>query len=288
MRSLWKGAIVIGQVSIPTTAHKAAEQPDDVQLKTLHEMCGTPISQTRECSTCKFPLANDQSLTVEQSATVKAFEFAPGQFVKVTQAELDQAAGGKQLVLDRFVPTALVGPVLVDTTMYLAPSSDPLAVRAYSALLQSMQKTDSVGIGRFAYYSRERIAAVWPIEVEDVGVILGLSTLYPAHGIRVDDASAIARATTDLGAAEPTAKEIDLFAQLLGQLTVPPAFKWRATTKAYPSMLKKLLEKKRTGGEIVIAPATESVAPPDLTEALTRSVKAVRGRARKQPARAAR
>lgn len=289
MRALWKGAVVVGQVSIPVTTHKAADQADDVQLKTLHEICGTPISQTRGCSTCKFPLASDQSLTAEQSATVQAFEFAPGQFVKVTPAELEQAAGGKKLVLDRFLAREVIKPVLVDTTMFLAPSSDPLAVRAYAALLRSMEKTGRVGIGRFGYYSRERIGVVWPIDVEDIGVILGLSTLFPAHGVRSEDAGTIARTTTELGAAEPTKKEVDLFAQLLEQLTVPASFKWRTTTRVYPSMLRKLLEQKRTGGEIVIAPAAESVAPPDLTDALTRSVQAVKRRsAKKTPARAAR
>lgn len=268
---------MVGHVTVPVSLHKSADQVDDVSFKTLHAECGTPVSQERTCPTCAVKVSGE-------GATVRAFELGPGQFVKVESAELEQALAGKELVLDRFVPRELVKTAMLDTTYLVAPSSDDLrALRAYDGLLQALERTHLVGLGRLGLYSKERVAGVWPLDVEGAGVVLGLTTLFPVAGIRVADATDIHARVAGLGSAAASKQEVALFAQALEERHVPAAFQWRAIARYYPSKLRKLVEAKQKGGEIVIAPQAPSAAPQDLMDALKRSVKAAR---KKRPVRA--
>jgi DNA end-binding protein Ku len=262
MRALWNGSLSIGRVTIPVSAYKSAEHVDDLSLKTLHADCSTPLKNERWCPTC--------SMKLEAGAeTVQGFEFAPGQFVTVSRPELEQAIGAKKLKLDRTVKLTALDQPMLDETYWLGPSSDPSASHAYDALLRALEKTKRAALGRWGYYSRERVAAVRPVSIEGV-TLLGLTTLFPVEGVRVENATLIRDA---IAATPATRAEISLCAQVVEDMAVPESFRWRAVRRYYPPRLRHLLEEKQKSGKVVLAPQTDSVAPVDLEQALRESVK---------------
>lgn len=271
MRSLWKGTLVIGQVAIPLTLHKSAEQPD-ISFRSLHAACGTPITQEKRCPKCEVVIAAGQ-----WDATTRAFEFSEGQFVTITSDEISAAVGdGKQIVLDRFVPRALVQTPMLDQTYWVAPGRDQLSARAYDGLLKGFEQTGLAGLGRMGLFSKERLVAVWPVEAEGVGRIVGLTTLFPVAGIRTEEATEIRTQFDMLGAASATKAEVDLFAQAMQQRMVPAAFRWRSVARWHPNRLRELVDAKVKGGEFVVTPEAPAIAPRDLLDALQRSVKKAR------------
>lgn len=271
MRSTWKGALVVGKVSIPIDLFLSAEHVDDISFRSLHLDCGTPITTQRRCPACDVGDGSEGGLE-----TTQGFEFAEGQFVKIDREEISKAIAGDQLVLDRFIPSVLIKAAMIDTTYLVGPSKDPAAAHAYDALLGALEKTSLVGLGRIGMSTRERIAAVWPIDVDGAGQLIGLTTLYPVEALRVDDAATIHDRIEALGALAATSEEVELFAELLETRSAAATFRWRAVKRFYPSRIRELVEQKRAGGEIVVAPTVVATAPLDLRDALTKSVKATR------------
>lgn len=273
MRATWKGALVVGKVQIPIGLYKSADHVDDVSFTTLHEPCGMPIAfGGRRCPTCDVALAG------EDAKTVSGFEISEGVFVRVTPADIASVLVGDRVELDRFVTTALLDAPLVDTTYLVGPDKDPAAAHAYDALQRALRKTGLAGLGRIGIGQRERIVAVRTIKVDGAGELIGLSTLYAVDGVRSRDAREIHDRIENLGPLAASKDEVDLFAELLEQRLVGPAFRWRAVKRYYPSKLQELVESKRAGGEITVAPQVSATAPLDLSDALKKSIKRQRAR----------
>lgn len=266
----------MGKVSIPIGLYLSAKHVDDVAFKTLHEKCGTPISfGARRCDTCDIELVADD----ENSATVSGFEISEGQYVRISKEDIASVLVGDRLELDRFLDTCRIDPTMIDTTYLVGPGKDPAAAHAYDALLKALRKTELAGVGRIGMGQRERVAAVWPVRVEGAGTLIGLSTLYAVDGIRMLDAAAIHDRIDALGTLAANSQEVDLFADLMRQKLVGTAFRWRAIKRYYPSKLAELVEAKRAGGEVVIAPQVADVAPLDLVAALNKSLRKQRVKA---------
>lgn len=264
---------MIGSVTVPVSLHKAAGHLDDIVLRQIHARCGTPIAQDRACPACevKIPAGADDQLT-------RAVEVGEGVFVELGRDELEEALGGREVVLTRFAPEVLLRPEQLDTTYWVAPARDALSRRAYDGLARALRQGHLVGLGRLALSTRERVAAVRAIDVDGAGWIIALTTLFPAAGIRAGDAAEIRQAVESLGAARATEEEVDLFVQALEQRHVPSAFRWTATQRWFPSRLRELVQAKELGGTVQFAPAADPVAPRDLAAALKKTVRASRKR----------
>lgn len=74
MRSIWKGAINFGMVTIPVKLYTATQQKD-VRFRLVHRTDGAPIVEKRFCS------AEDRE--VEWDELARGFEVSKGEFVLV-------------------------------------------------------------------------------------------------------------------------------------------------------------------------------------------------------------
>jgi len=104
-RALWSGAIAFGLVNIPVKLF-AASETKDLSFTTLHTECKTPLKRPYVCPTHNAP--------VEPKGMVKGYEFSKGQFVLITEEELDNVPveTGKAIEVSGFVDADEISPLL--------------------------------------------------------------------------------------------------------------------------------------------------------------------------------
>ena len=254
MRSIWKGSLSFGLVTIPVGL-AVAQQRQDVSFRTLHRECGTPIKQKRFC-----PL---HERDVEADELVKGWEFAKGQFVLVEEADLESVAvqRSRSIELLRFVDLGEVDPVFFDRAYYLAPAEDDVARRPYVLLLEAMRETGMAAIGRFVLWGRENLCLV---RASDGALVL--ETLYFAEDVR--SASEIRGAVEGIDVKD---EELAVARQLVESLA--GSFDPDEFVNDHRTQMREMLEAKRDGEEIVVVEEMEQAAPVvDIMDALKESL----------------
>lgn len=253
MRTIWKGSISFGLVSIPIGL-AVATQRSDIAFRTLHRECGTPIKQKRWCPT--------HEREVEAEELVKGWEFSKGQYVLVEESDLEGIAlqRSHSIEIVRFVELAEVDPIYFDRTYYLAPSDVDAQRKPYALLLEAMRSTGMAAVGKFVLWGKENLCLLRPL-----GDSLALQTLFYAEDIR-------AREEIDelVAGLKVTDAELTLATQVIQSLVgewEPADFE-----NEYRGELRTVLDAKLAGEEIA-RPEPVPVAPVvDLMEALRRSV----------------
>ena len=253
MRTIWNGSISFGLVNIPIGL-ALATQRDDISFRTLHRECGTPIKQKRWCP--------HHEREVEADELVKGWEVAKGEYVIVEEADLESVALQRSQSIDilRFVPIEQVDPVYFDRAYYLAPADAEAQRRPYVLLLRAMQDAKMAAVGKFVLWGKENLCLIRPL-----GDSLALETLYYAEDVRARDE--IDEAVGEIDVKGP---ELEMAQQLVESLVGD--FDPADYENEYRTDLRKMLEAKLEGKEIV-APEPPKEAPVvDLMEALKQSV----------------
>src|SRR5205085_3900224 len=121
------GTRSLGRVIVPVAlapATKPRARASEVNFRTLHRECGTPIRQKRWCPVHEREVGADE--------LVKGWEVAKGQFVLVEDADLEaieRQSDSRTIEIARFVKLDEVDPVYFDRTYFLVPGSAPAARR---------------------------------------------------------------------------------------------------------------------------------------------------------------
>lgn len=267
-RPTWKGVLQISLVSIPIKVFPATESSATLSFNQLHSACQTRVTQKRWCASC--------AREVPSAEIVKGFEFEPGRYVLLLDAELDavQPASTRVIDLVQFASAATLPLWAIDRAYYLAPDGpDPgPAADAYALLVEAMHgkqtRTGTVGIGTLAIYGREYVVAVTPQQ----GTLL-LYTLHHAGELRA--APYVAAPSLRAGAAARlNSAEVRLARQVIAALMRP------LTLDAFPDQyqidLRRLITAKIAGEEIVVPRRPDTPAVGNLHDALTRSLHAMK------------
>ena len=149
---------------------------------------------------------------------------------------------------------------------YLAPS-DQENTSSYALLRDALSKTNRAGIATFVMRGKEYLAAI-----RADGQVLVLETLFFADEIRDPK--------KELGTLPPksrNAKQVKMATDLVEAMSGP----WRASAyrDRYTDRVKKLVESKRRGEEVVVTESEpEATDVADLVEALRASVESARSR----------
>lgn len=250
-RSIWKGAVSFGLVTIPVGLYPATERQVEIPFRQLHKKDHAPIQYKRVCSA--------EGIEVAWPDIEKGYEYAKGQFVVITDDDLAKARvpGTQTIEIREFVPAGEIDCAYFEAPYWLAP--EKAGTKAYALLRDALAKSGRVGIATFVMREREHLAALRP-----EGRAIMLTTMRFADEIRRAD---------DLGlpaGGEHPKKEMDLALQLVDAL----AGDWRPAEyhDTYRETLAAVIQRKVEGKEIE-APATPR--PPkvtDLTEALRASL----------------
>ena len=159
-RALWSGAIAFGLVNIPVKLF-AASETKDLSFTTLHAECKTPLKRPYVCPTHNAP--------VEPKGMVKGYEFSKGQFVLITEEELDNVPveTGKAIEVSGFVDADEISPLLRERNYYLAPVE--LSVKPFELFRQALLRTGKVAVARAILWKKEQLVTIGP---QDGGLVL--------------------------------------------------------------------------------------------------------------------
>lgn len=258
-RPTWKGVLKISLVTIPIKVFPATEASSGLSFNQLHAECQSRISQKRWCGHCDREVPNDQ--------IVKGFEFEKGQYVVLLDEEFDAIAPPSTRVIDlvQFAAATDLDPMFIDRTYYVVPER-PEAAEAYVVMRAAM--AGLVGVGKLAIYGREYLVAVKPQRE-----VFVLHTLHRADGIV--NASAAIDGLLPPYALQATADQKRLAGQVLAAFHEPLSL--GDFTDEYQADLRRLIDDKIAGKEIVVPSVTEPGAVLNLKAALELSLEAVRG-----------
>ncbi|WP_409331418.1 Ku protein [Trujillonella humicola] len=257
MRSIWRGAVSFGLVSIGVKLYSATEDKD-IRFHQVHAPDGGRIKYKRVCSI--------DGEEVEYSDIAKGYELPDGQLVILTDEDFDDLPLSSRREIDvlQFVDQEEIDPIHFEKTYYLEP--DGPAVRPYVLLRDALVNAGQVAITKIAIRQRESLAA---LRVRDD--VLVLHTMRWPDEIRRPDFAFldedVAVRLQELQMAEA------LISSMSGEFD-PGEF-----TDDYREAMTALLEAKQTGGEVQPVPETADpgAAVVDLMSALRRSVEKARG-----------
>lgn len=267
-RSIWKGSITFGLISIPVKIFTAVgrEQRERIDLHLLHAKDGERIHYERRCAR--------GHKDIDWNDIVKGYEYEKGKWVEITDEDLEALDLESLRTIDvvSFAPFDQIDPMYFDKAYYVVP--DEGAIKAYRLMAEALADEGLVGVAKVAIREREHLSAI-----RIVDDLMVLTTMHWPEEIR--------DAAFDELKKRPKVqdRERKMARRLIQQLTEdfdPSRFK-----DEYHKELKKLIRKKIKGDEIVQPQATEAEPSGvvDLMEALKASVEAAKRGEKPKPAR---
>lgn len=258
----WKGLISFGLVSFPIRLYAAA-RPSRLNLHQLHSVCKTRLRQPLYCPHCER--------MVDRSEVVKGYEEEDGSYVLIPLEEIKKITPESSKVMDilSFVRQSEVDPLFFDSSYFVVPEQE--GQKAYQLLLKTLEDTRRVGISKLTMHQREYTAFLRPY---DHG--LALHTMYFAGEIRE------APGYGKTGNIKLRPQEIKLAEQLVS--TLSEEFHLEKYHDEFQEHLRELIEAKRRGKQVALAPRPHQAPVIDMMTALKRSLETT-GKGAKRPAR---
>jgi DNA end-binding protein Ku len=256
MRSIWKGAISFGLVSIPVKLYSATEEKD-VSFHQVHRADGGRIRYKRVCQT--------DGEEVPYSDIAKGFELSNGEVVVLTDDDFADLPLTTSRAIDvlEFVPLEQVDPMYFAKSYYLEP--DAAGAKPYVLLREALERSGRVALVKIALRQRESLAT---LRVRD-GVFVLEMMLWPDE-IREPDFGFL---DDDI---EVRAQELKMAESLIDSLSGD--FQPEQYADNYREALQALIEAKVEGREVVAPaePAADTGTVVDLMAALRASVEAAK------------
>lgn len=256
-RSIWKGAVSFGLVTIPVRVYGATETKD-ISFRQVHPEDGGRIRYKRVCEVCgkEIPFAE----------IAKAYETADGRMAVLTDEDFASlpSAEGKTVDVVQFVEVSQIDPTYFEKTYVL--EAEKTGIKPYILLRQSLADSGKAAVVRLALRARESLALIRPVD----DVLILHTMLWPDE---VRDTS-FAAPEGDVKVSDAEVGMAKMFIEQLSADFDPTAF-----TDTYREELEKVVEAKLEGVE---PPTEETSQRPaevvDLVAALRASVEAAKKR----------
>jgi DNA end-binding protein Ku len=252
-RAIWSGTISFGLVSIPVRLYTAT-QSHDVHFHLLHKKDGVRLQNVRWCPKDEKAVPWDE--------VVRGFEYAKGNYVPITEEDLDHLPVKTVHTVDisDFVKLEEVDPIYYDKAYYLAP--EETSAKAFVLLRQALQQTGRAAVAKVAIRDKESLCLVRPYQD-----VLSMDTLFYANEIRSTKEIAV-------NGVAVSPKEIEMAVSLIENLS--DSFDPQRYHDEYQAALKKLTDAKVAGAPLPAPPSERGEKIVDLMEALRASVEATR------------
>jgi DNA end-binding protein Ku len=254
MKTIWKGAISFGLVTIPVKVYGATEEKT-LHFNQLHAADGGRIRYKRVCSV--------DGEEVSYQDIVKGFEYEKDHYVTLTDEELEAlpVPTAHSIEIERFVESEQIDPIYFQRSYYLVP--DGTGLKAYHLLREAIGDDGKVALAKVAFREKEHLATV---RLRDN--VLVLETMYWPDEIRQ------ARFDELDEKVELRPQEIRMARSLIDSLT--DDFRPEEFHDEYRTALEDVIAKKVQGEEITYAEEAEPSKVVDLMEALRASVEAAK------------
>jgi DNA end-binding protein Ku len=258
-RSIWKGAISFGMISIPVRLYTAT-QSRDVSFNQLHADCHSRLKYKKWCPNCDREVADEE--------IVRGYQYKKDHYAVLTDADLEKlpVASKRRIDLAAFVKQAEIDPVHYEKSYFLEP--DEAGLKPYALLMRALEEKGVVGVAKIALRNRESLCVLRPLD----GALM-LDTLFYADEVRTQDKPAIPEVLVSKQELGMAYSLIDLLEERFD----PDRFQ-----DAYRSAVLDLIEAKKQGKQVVNLPK-RSASTPDLLSALKASLEAAKKGKREEP-----
>lgn len=269
MRSIWKGSISFGLVSIPIALFPATQR-EELKFRLLRASDLSPVNYKR--------VAEADGKEVPWDQIVKGYEYEKDKFVVLKDEDfkrVDVEATQTVDIID-FVALSEINPVFFQKPFYMEPMKG--GAKAYVLLRDVLRSTGEVGIAKVVIKTRQHLAAVKPN-----GNALVLELMHFADEL-IDTGSLQLPAKAEVGKGE-----MEMARTLVARMTN----KWQPEKYKddYRSAVMGLIEEKIASGgrELKMPkakgkPATKVI---DLAEVLRQSLAGAKSQPPAKPAAAA-
>ncbi|WP_407564517.1 Ku protein [Streptomyces sp. 184] len=193
MKSIWKGAISFGLVSIPVQLYSATEE-HGVSFRQVHAEDGGRIRYRRFCEL--------EDREVQYAEITRAYETEDGDLVVLTPDDLAQLPLPSKKIIDvvGFEEVGYFDPIQFSRAYYVK-AADASAAKPYVLLREALKRSDRVAVVKVALRNREAPALVRVLAEEDVLVLhtmLWPDEVRSAQAVAPDEKVTVRRQELDM------------------------------------------------------------------------------------------
>jgi DNA end-binding protein Ku len=255
MRSIWRGAISFGLVTIGVRLFSATEE-HDFRFHQMHREDGGRIKYKRVCSVCGEEVAF--------ADIAKGYELDDGRVVMLDGEDFESLPieTDRSIQVLEFVPVEEIDPIYFQKSYYLEP--DKAAVRPYVLLRTALEEAERLAVVKITIRQRQTLAT---LRARDDVLVLH-TMLWPDE---------IRRPEFDfLGSdVEVRPQELRMASSLVESMA--GSFEEDEFTDDYRDAMEKLITAKAEGSVLPVAEESEGAGEViDLMTALERSVEAAK------------
>ena len=266
-RAMWKGAIQFGLVTIPVKLYLATESKG-ISFNMLHK---TDLSRIQMKVWC--PVEDEP---ISRADTVKGYEYAPGEYVVITDEDLENVPlkTVRSIEIEQFTKAERDDAAVrfVKSAYYLEP--DKIGRKAFNLLKSVLEEDGLTAICKVVIKDREALAALDPL-----GDTMLLTTLHWPDEIRSTSELELGDETYEFKPAE-LAMAKQLVSAMTGEFD-PAQYK-----DEYREALETIIQAKVEGRETVAVEAPEESGKLiDLMAALEASVNAAKAAREASPSK---
>ena len=199
MRSIWKGSITFGLVSIPVAVYPATKE-EKVSFKQLRKKDLSPIRYKK--------VAEADEEEVPASDIVKGYEYEKGKWVVLEDKDFEQVQieSTHAIEITDFIDVDEVNPKYFYKPYFLEAQKG--GEKAYALLHRALVETGKIGIAKVAIRNREYLSAVKPD-----GFFLMLELMHFSQDVLEPEG------LRNVSGAELSAKEIEMAKTLVDSLS---------------------------------------------------------------------
>jgi len=267
-RSMWRGAIQFGLVTIPVKLYLATESRGGLSFNMLHEPDLLRIQMKTHCP---------EHGEISRSDTVRGYEWSKGQYVVIEEADFEKVPlkTVRAIEIEQFVPADRGGfsTTFVKQAYYIEPEA--VGRKAFLLLREVLAEAGLQAICKIVLKDRETLAALDPF-----ADTMLLSTLYWPDEVRDVKELDLPDASADFKPAE-----IAMAKQLVEAMT--GEFDPSQYRDEYREALLQVIAAKVQGEEVELPePVVETRGLTDLMAVLEASVAAARRKGTEEEAAA--
>ncbi|MFN3522563.1 MAG: Ku protein [Phenylobacterium sp.] len=266
-RPTWSGHLKLSLVTCPVALYTATSSGGDVHFHLINPKTNNRI---------KMQTIDPDTGPVERSKLVKGYEVSKGEYVLLTNEEIQSVRleSTRTIDIERFVPADEIDRLYWDNPYFLAPDGE-IAQEAFAVIRTAMERSGQIALGRVVMSTRERILALEP---RDKGIL--------AYTIRTDaevrDPAVVFDGIRDV---KPDRQMIAIAEKIIEQQQGP--FDPSQFVDRYEEALKKRIEEKQKGRKVAAVAEPDDTNVVDLMSALRASLAAKGKGSARRPAKGA-
>jgi DNA end-binding protein Ku len=258
-RAYWKGFLRLSLVQCPVALYPATTESEKIRFNQINEKTGNRIRYLK--------VDAESGEEVDNEDIVKGFEVAKGEYVLLSDEELESVAlESKHIIeIDEFVPKSEIDDLYHIRPYYIAPDGNA-GEDAFVVIRDIIARMDRVALGRIVITNREHVMA---LESRGKG-LMGMLLRYPYEVRKADDFF------DQIPDVKLPKDMFDLAEHIVK--TKSGHFHPEKFQDHYENALRELINKKQKGERIEPETRAKPTNVVNLMDALRRSVEAEGGR----------